>query len=379
MGWDHGRFIEWLLTTGRRRADLNDLMRDLGPELVASGAPVWRVRLAMRTVHPLIAAQSAVWERDSGALPPQQSTHGLEQRPAYQGSPLAQISETGEPFRCDLTALTPDAHLSLREMRDRGATDYYGLPLRFSGDGGANLVFVTDCDGGFDAKDIAAFEMVAEALAPLVEIWRLRGLAAAVAETYLGPRTGRRVLGGQITRGDIETMQAAILISDIRGWTALNAQHGPAQTIALANRYFEIMAAAVETHGGEILKLLGDGILAIFPADHGGAAACRHALAAARDAVGSAAVAEPAIGADFGIGLHFGEVAYGNVGSADRLDFTVLGQAVNIAARIEPLCATYGEPILFSAAVSARLEHHGTSVARVALKGLDAPQEIFRP
>jgi adenylate cyclase len=162
------------------------------------------------------------------------------------------VTETGNPFRRRLDGtLGGDDHRILHELKERGATDYLALPMRFSDGKGAILSMASDADGGLSEADIAAFTRICDVLAPIVEVYRMRHIAAVVAEAYLGQRTGRKVLDGHITRGDIETINAAILVSDIRDWTGLNSRLPADEVLACANRYFEVIAEAVEARGGE--------------------------------------------------------------------------------------------------------------------------------
>lgn len=378
--WDARPLIEWLLDEGRFLPDLDDLVRQMGDRMVDGGAPIWRLRLSFRTLHPLTTGITAVWEADEGTATRMLSTHGLERRPAYVGSPFEIIAKTRRPFRKRLAAaLTDGDHIVLHELKARGGTDYFALPLRLTSGTSAVMVFATNAAGGFSEDDIAKFQRIASVMALVAEAYRSRDVSLAVAEAYLGRRTGRRVLEGQITRGHIDTIDAAILVSDIRDWTGLNVRHSPEDALAIANGYFEAIAEAVENNGGEILKLIGDGVLAVFPTDPDGPddrAACANALSAARRALEIARDTEQLADLRFGMGIHFGEVLYGNVGSRTRLDFTVLGQAVNVAARIEGLCGKLGAPILFSDEVAARLSDPGEAVAEEDLKGLDRPIAI---
>ena len=379
--WRSGPIIQWLLDEGRLTDDVDEAVEQLGQRMLSAGAPLWRLRLSMRTLHPLIAAFSSVWERDAGDAERIETPHGLEGRSGYIGSPLEIIGRTGVAFRKRLSdTLTAADHTVLHELKARGATDYFGLPLLYSSGTTASLVFTTDAAEGFSDHDIERFTEIASVMAPVAEVFSTRRIALAVAEAYLGPRTGRRVLDGQITRGDIEKINAAILVSDIRDWSGLSNRLPAEEALALANSYFEIVAQAVEENGGEILKLIGDGVLAIFPSDEGSMsaeAACRSALAAARQSLLTAQTDSNASSLRFGTGLHFGEVLYGNIGSTTRIDFTVLGRAVNIAARIEGLCGRLGEPILFSEAFAERLAQPTAAVAHETLKGQDGTFRIF--
>ena len=357
------------------------LAAGLGARMEAAGAPVWRLRVGIRTLHPLITAATSLWERGGDAASISESLHGLESLPEYQGSPLTIISTTRAPFRKALEGPLDDGdHEVLHELKARGGTDYFGLPLEFSNGAFAILVVTTDRAGGFSDHDIAGFTRVAAFLAPVVEVISARMVATAVADAYLGPRTGRRVLDGRITRGDVETIDAAVFVSDIRDWTGINNRLGAVDALALANRYFELIAEAVEARGGEILKFMGDGVLAVFPSEDGGrdaTAVCDDALAAARAASSGAASAEPPLNLSFGIGLHFGEVLYGNIGSKTRIDFTVLGAAVNTAARIESLCGAHGETVLMSQAFADLAQAPVRKVAEQVLKGHDRPTSVY--
>ncbi|MCP4933366.1 MAG: adenylate/guanylate cyclase domain-containing protein [bacterium] len=243
----------------------------------------------------------------------------------------------------------------------------------------AILVIATDFVKGFADIDLKHFTKIASVLTPIVEVLNLKQVSRAVAKAYLGARTGQRVLAGQITRGHIEKINAAILVSDIRDWTGLNNRLGSEAALALANRYFEIIAGAVETNEGEILKFVGDGVLAIFPEGESlsSGQVCENALSAGRQALQTARETDPPLDLRFGIGMHVGEVLYGNIGSLTRIDFTVLGQAVNIAARIEGLCSKFDKQILFSQEFANLLEVSTELVAKETLKGQNSASSIL--
>lgn len=374
--WRLRETLDWLIFEGRFAPDFDAFVQQVGDRLLADGAPVFRFRIGFRTLHPLVTAVAGTWDRDEAEVQYFESGHGLERRNTYVGSPMAQISQGNSPFRMRLEReISPDAHYTLHDLKARGATDYFGCKLPFATDGAGLMVVTSDEPGGFTDQEIADFQTLAAALTPMVEIERLKRVAGAVAEAYLGPRTGQRVLGGRITRGDVETINAAIMISDLRNWTGISASLSPEDAIALANRYFDLVSAAVEAEGGEILKFMGDGVLAIFSDAPGAADPCERALAAARAALAKGAEAD----LRFGFGLHVGEVLYGNIGSEARLDFTVLGGAVNVAARIEALCSSLSRPLLYSADFAARLADPGEIAAEEILKGLTAPMTIYGP
>ncbi|MEL7093617.1 MAG: adenylate/guanylate cyclase domain-containing protein [Pseudomonadota bacterium] len=355
----------------------------LGPRLRAAGVPLMRLRIGMRTTHPLIAALSFIWDPDSDdpdnpAL--QSAGHGMEQRSNYMGSPMEIIVTTEAPYRRLLDdSIGPEDHLIMHELKARGATDWYGRPVWYATGSFGIVIFVAH-GTAFSDDDIELLDTVADVLGPVVEAWTHHHLATAIATSYLGPRTGRRVLDGQITRGDIETTEAAILFSDIRGWTALNAAESPDSVLSIANRYFEVMSDAIDANNGEILKFLGDGILALFPSDGtpaGKVRACRQALTTAQAALDLAKTADLPV--PFGTGVHYGEVLYGNVGARERIDFTVLGQSVNIAARVEAFCGRLGEPVLMSDTVADIAGLPSRHASTETLKGVAAPMRLYAP
>lgn len=379
---DAAPFIDWILTTGRLQG-LQTLTDELGPRLRAAGVPVMRLRMGMRTTHPLVAAVSYIWDpggneaEDKAQL---RAPHGIETRDTYIGSPMEIISTSQAPYRRRLDhTLGPDDHLILHELKARGATDWYGRPILFATGSFGIIIFAAD-GAGFSAEDIALLDTLFEVLAPIVEAQRHDHMANAIAKSYLGPRTGQRVLDGQITRGDIEQTEAAILFSDIRGWTALNATRPAEQALDVANRYFEVMSDAIDNNGGEILKFMGDGVLALFPSDGSTPVqvnACRQALSAAHAAIGIAALADLPV--PFGTGIHYGKLLYGNVGARERLDFTVLGQSVNIAARVEAFCGRLDEPVLLSDRVAQLAGMPTRHVATETLKGMNTPMRLHAP
>jgi len=373
--------IRWLVDEGRFAPDVDTLIAQLGRNLCDAGAPLWRLRLSMRTLHPLITAVSTVWERELTAARRIESVHGFDAGGKHAGNPLQIIGETRRPFRRRLDdGLGADDHQVLYELRDRGATDYFGLRIQLSNDRFAIVVFVGDSAEGFTDDDLAGFHEIARFLAPVVDVFRLDLLSHAVTEAYLGKRTAQRVLDGQIIRGDVEQIRAAVLVSDIRGWTALNARVSPETAVGMANRFFEILATAIDRQDGEILKFLGDGLLAIFPAGEeleAGRAACSRALAAAESAVREAGAADPSLDLRFGIGLNYGEVLYGNIGAADRINFTVMGQAVNLAARVEGLTGRLQHRILFTEDVAQQVPQKAVLVGRETLKGQTGATPVY--
>ena len=383
--WSAEEITAWLAREGRFVAPLERFVAALGERLVSAGVPAWRIRFGLRTLHPQVRAIGAVWTRGRGAQMSRRM-HGIEHSDDYLGSPIQHVLETGTAMRCRLTELDPDRdHPVLRTIAAQGGVDYLALPLRFS-DGVANaFIVVTDRAQGFSQADVTGLETLADHLSPILEVFSTRYLARSLLDTYVGHRTGQRVLNGQIKRGDGEIIHAAIWFSDLRDFTPLTENLPPHALLETLNAYFEFVAAAVTARGGEILRFIGDAMLIVFATEHQKdlARVCENAIESAIDASTSVATlnhrrrrtGQPSI--RFGIGLHVGEVVYGNVGAPDRLDFTVMGSAVNRAARIEGLTKSVDSALLMSREFASHVERPVRSLGSHSLKGVAEPQEVF--
>jgi len=312
--------------------------------------------------------------------------HGYKDNDTYIGSPMQHVVETGTPFRRRLDALDEDRdHRLLFELAADGATDYLALPLVFSDGSVSNLIFASNSKGGFSDQDVAGFEELAPYVTPIFEVLATRKLARTLLDTYVGPRTGERVLSGQIKRGDGEVIHAATWFSDLRDFTALTERLEPKDLLAMLNSYFEAIAAAVTARGGEVLRFIGDAMLIVFPVGPAGSQeeACAAAVDAAKDAINTLAAlnirrkraGQPPI--HFGVGLHLGEVIYGNVGAPDRLDFTVMGPAVNRTARLEGLTKALGHGLIMFGEFAGLIGEDTQSLGFYALKGVAGEQEVF--
>ena len=274
----------------------------------------------------------------------------------------------------------------LGELRERGIRDYYVLPMRFS-DGLTNAMsFATARANGFSAANLAVIRAGVTYLAPLLEIQAERAIARTVLEVYLGNETGPKVLAGSITRGNSETLDAALWFSDLRNFTGISEVNSTENVVALLNSYFGIVGDAVERNGGEILKFIGDAVLAIFPLgdQRDSNAACQAALAAAREALAANAdcdtdARQTGLEIEFGIALHIGPVAYGNIGAPTRLDFTVIGPAVNMVSRIAGLCGQLNRPVLASSAFAATLDHELAAIGNFEFKGIENAETVYAP
>ena len=385
-GWRLGKILAWLLTRGRRMADPSAFLDALSAQLLAEGAPIWRFRISVSTIHPRIAAWGLQWVRGGGGAREWAGTHGIRQTDTYIGSPIHAIHRHRKPVRKKLQSLRADQdHTVYFEIARDGGVDYIAIPMVFS-DGETNVAtFATDRADGFEDSDIRKLEALTEALAPILEAHAAHRISVALLDTYLGPRTGARVLRGSFRRGDGETIDAALWFSDLRDFTVLTENLPVRDVLATLNTYFEYVAAAVTARGGEILRFIGDAMLIVFATDvdRDARSACAAALDAAEDAFASLATVnairqrhgEPPI--RFGVGLHVGQVVYGNVGAPDRLDFTVMGPAVNRTARLEGLTKSLDRPLLMSSEFAAYVERAKVSMGTHPMRGVATPQEVF--
>ncbi|MDJ0780003.1 MAG: adenylate/guanylate cyclase domain-containing protein [Gammaproteobacteria bacterium] len=383
--WQAGPIIEWLFDEGRQVEEPAELVTRLAARLVEAGAPVDRLLITLLTLNPEIVATSNIWDRATGRVRPFNAERQVRESERYIGSPMQVLLETGKRVRQRLDRLPPDAHRAYTELDEEGFVDYLGLPVLFGEQPGAVIVVNTKHPDGFDDHDIEQFRQLRRYLAPTLEVFALKYLARSVLDTYVGKRTSEKVLAGMIKRGDADIINAALWFSDLRNFTRLTEILPPEQLLEMLNTYFEFVSAAVTARGGEILRFIGDAMLIVFPIDENmcDKTAANAAVDAAIDAFDSLATlnhrrrrqGQPQI--EFGVGLNIGEVVYGNVGAPDRLDFTVMGPAVNRTARLESLTKELERPILFSGEFAALLNNPKRSLGHHAMKGIDAPQEVF--
>lgn len=383
--------IDLILHEATAGDDLAGLLARVCERLVAGGMPLWRLSLGMRAIDPTVRALAFVWRPGRGTHA-DATPHGIggEGEIAFRRSPIACLQESGlARGRWLLEAGDGCASIPLlADLRAEGATEYV---MRLVGFGGATnaalpgvaLAIATDRPGGFREEEVAAFDALVPALGLASYRFALARTASDLLGVYLGPTAASRVLAGEIRRGMGRAVTAAILLADLRGFTAFAARAEPHRAVLWLDEHLEAAGAPIAEHGGEILKLLGDGLLAVFTAPPSGEAdACARALAAAEDALARTAAlnarrhaaGEPELLLD--VVLHHGEVIYGNVGTARRLDFTVIGRAVNEASRMEKLCEELGHSLLLSARVAARCGRATRSLGCFALRGVEEELEI---
>src|SRR5262249_52134576 len=274
---------------------------------------------------------------------------GSEGSDEYLRSPIRATIEDGTPFRRRLVDDTPEYPL-LSKIRKAGATDYFALALNRTFRRFPVVAWATDKQCGFSEPDIAKLEEINPALAAIVEAREIRRITEDLLDTYLGPQAGRRVLAGQIQRAEGERLRAVIMMTDMRGFTGLSDRLPGGEGIELLDNYFDAIVTPIQSRKGEVLKFIGDGVLAIFPAadDDDFSSASREALEAALEGLERLGIVNRArreaerSEVRIGIGLHLGEVTFGNVGAADRLDFTVIGPAGELAFRSQG----FNQPVL---------------------------------
>jgi adenylate cyclase len=380
----HGNpFVDWLMRDAWEASSTEELLARLARQIAAEGIPLMRANLLVRTLHPQVMGAVHVWTRDDDRVEHYELSHEVQEEERFLESPFAHIFEGRGGLRRRLTGA--DARLDfpiLRELAEQGAVDYVALPLTFSDGKIHALTLATDAPSGFDVASLGHIHELLPLLSRLLEVHLLRHTARTLLETYLGRGTGERVLDGLIRRGDGEVIPAVIWWADLRGSTALAERLPRQRYLQVLNRFFESTAGVVIEHGGEVLKFIGDAVMAIFPLREYPDAGSR-ALDAADEALAflsrfNAARSDPSEPAlEIALALHQGEVNYGNVGVAGRLDFTVTGPAVNEVARLEGLSKTLKRTVVASAEFAKLVPGRLESLGRHELRGVSERQEVF--
>lgn len=378
----------WLIREGRLSGDSIAIIEGFAQRLTDAGVPLWRLRVNQRMSNPLLAAWGMIWRRDEKDSQEYLVPREMLETSAWFGSPFEYVKENRRPFRRRLVSLeTGKDHVVLHELAAEGATDFLALPIEY-GDGSIQgMSLVTDHPNGFDDAQVALLERLRDPLAAALEPSAMRRSTSSLLRTYIGQGPSQAVAAGAIRRGDISRIDAVILISDLRGFTDKSNRWSEEALLLALGSYFDLFVESVTKRHGDVLKFLGDGILAVFPIDevHRAAERCEQALQAVVDAKQAlVAVNDARINLgdetlDFGTALHLGPVTYGNVGSPDRLDFTVIGDAVNLTSRVEGLCKPLAEPILLTSEVARHLKVPLRSLGHQTVKGLREPIEVLAP
>lgn len=380
----HGNpLAHWLVNEGWQAGTSAELAERFLKSLREAGVPVDRSTVIMPTLHPQIFATVLVWRADTPGIRTVFEPHDILYQPKFADSPFAPIIRGAGGVRRRIE--DPDCALDfpvVRDLKGEGATDYAAMPFRFS-DGQINVMSMTSfAPGGFSTVHLGQLYEVLPLLGRLFEVHAARRTATALLETYLGRHTGERVLKGLVKHGDGEHIHAVIWFCDFRDSTPLSKSMGRRAYLRQLNRFFYCMAGAVLEAGGEVLRYIGDAVLAIFPIqEENPAQACDQAVRAAQLAASRITETNEKhperAPLRYGIGLHLGTVTYGNIGVPVRLEFTVIGAAANEAARVESMTKELKKPVLTSAAFAAAYQGRLDSLGRYPLKGLEGEHELF--
>ena len=381
---DTKSIVDWLIDGARSAQRPETVLAEMCDQLVHAGIPLWRVAVFVRTLHPEIMGRRFIWQPDAGVTI-NEGLFDLLETERFQNSPFVAVMKSGRTIRRQLAGQdNPEEFSIFRELRAEGATDYLATPLIFTNDSVHVATWSTRQVGGFTDAQIAGIETIVRPLARVAEIRALQRTASNLLDTYVGHNAGERILAGRIRRGHTETIHSVIWLSDMRGFTSMADRLPPQKLVDLLNRYFDCQVPAILRHGGEVLKFIGDGLLAIFATGTAGEAqAARAALAAGEGALARLAALNDRRQADglatirIGIGLHVGTVFYGNVGAAGRLDFTAIGPAVNLVCRLESLTKRLDRTLLMSRDFAALCHGPLLSLGFHPVRGLSEPEEVF--
>ena len=373
--------IAWLTGDARDIRDANDILTGLCERLNGAGVPIDRATTAIEVLHSEHAAVARRWERGKGAeeffL-----AYGPEAADVIATSPFQAAHDKGDWLILDVAETADDAFSIVPDLRAEGYSHYICVPVTFINGMQNGFSFATKAEDGFTDQDMAVLRAIFPVLASLMEILALTRILNEVVRLYVGDEPRQRILAGDVHRGEVTRIKSAILFADMRGFTSLSMGLEAEQVTELLNRYYDCVVPHVEAQGGEVLKFIGDGVLAIFRSGADVPAPGARALAAARASL--TAVDDLVIEADgppafdVGIALHLGEAAYGNVGSGQRLDFTVIGRDVNIASRIADLCGRLERRLLVSSAFRETVRAEAAEeLGDFELKGVGAPQTVY--
>jgi adenylate cyclase len=388
----------WVTEAGLIGRTESELMAGFCRRVLDAGVQLARGIVILDTLHPIYEGRAFRWRGDDPEaveILDYGRTNEGEAAESWRHSPFFHLLQSGgTEMRRHLAAGDPADFPAIAQARDEGATDYLVLVHRFAAEGVIGEMdcvyssWSSDAPHGFGEDGVAALKRLAPFLKLALKSAALARIAGTLAQTYLGRDPGRRVMSGRIVRGVAEKIGAVLWYSDLRGYTQISDNSPPEQIIPLLNDYAEVVVSAIHGHGGDVLKLVGDGTLAIFPAENR-EEACRGALAAAarvRKGVIKLNGKRAATGlptSQVYLALHVGDVFYGNIGSKDRLDFTIIGPAVNEVSRILAMSRSVEQDVLLSAdfadAVGSAMRRRLVSVGRYALRGVAQPLELFTP
>lgn len=377
--------VDWLTNGTRGERFIDNIFAEMCNRLQEAGIPLKRSTLHILIQHPQWLGARLMWSDGMREAEIARVDFDVRERSEYIGSSANEIQSGAAEVRENLERdpALGRKHALYDEMRAKGLTDYVAWPLYHTLGKQHLVTFATDRRGGFDDSHIAALKKLLPVLALVSEIRVKNRLARTLLETYVGAHAGELILAGATRRGTGTTVRAAIMICDLRDFTKISDNWPRDDVIDLLNDYFDAMSDPIARHGGEILKFIGDGLLAIFPLDRPNACAnLLRAVTEGRQAMAALNERNKATSRaplNYGIGVHVGDVMYGNIGSTSRLDFTVIGPAVNMASRLETLTKQIGKPVLLSRDFAELVtpEFELERVGQHAVRGFSEPIELF--
>ena len=369
--------IDWL--AGDECHDLDDagLVAALGHRLREADLPVDRLVLHLRTLHPEIRGRTIAWSPGE-LVQIHDREHGIERAVSYVNSPLRCVMETHKPIALRVDDGSDPAWTHTDVFEGRGLVGFFIVPLRNADGQSSAACFATARTGGFTAIEHTALQRIVPALRNACELRTLSRIERTLLDTYVGSLTARRVLEGHIRRGEVETLEAALMLCDLRGFTELSNRLPSDRVLQLLDAYFDCVVPAINDAGGEVIKFMGDAVLAFFHREDA-SAACAAALqgsVSALEGLRRLAISDAKLRA--GVALHYGTVSYGNIGYGHRLDFTLIGPDVNLVSRLQAVCSMTGYPLLMSERFAAFLDPgRVTTLGQHELKGFKQPAELY--
>jgi adenylate cyclase len=363
--------------------DSNEVLSSFLDRLIELGLPIDRAVSAIEALHSEYAGIGRFWTREEGTVV-RYLPHGDRRETIYQTSPFAHVSRTGEWLILDLSNTPDDLFPIIPELKEAGYRHYVTVPIRFTNGAENAISFATRSSEGFGTRALTILRMVIPSFALVTELRATSNRLDQVLRIYVGDEPHRAILSGAIQRGQVTRIRSAILFADMRDYTHISSTLSPESAVELLNNYFDCLVPPIEDEGGEVLKYLGDGLLAIVRDkgdDTGGAA--QSALTAATKALRRIEIANNEgrfpVPINVGFALHHGDAAYGNVGSGQRLDFTVIGRDVNLASRIAELNKSLGEPLLMSKPFVEHLWGNPSPLGAHDVEGFEEAIEVYKP
>ncbi|HEY4164884.1 MAG TPA: adenylate/guanylate cyclase domain-containing protein [Dongiaceae bacterium] len=352
------------------------LVAGLGRHLKAANLPLDRLTLHLRTLHPEILGRTIAWAPNE-PIEIRDRAHGIAVMPTFVDSPLWHVMQNRQAATVSIGEAEHPAWVDIDVFRGRRLRQFIMVPLT-TADGPVSAVcFATASPRGFSAQHVAMLERIQPALRSVSELRALRSTELALLDTYVGTGTAQRILAGRIRRGQVESLEAALVLCDLHNFTTLSNHLPAAEVLKVLDRYFDRMLPAIAENGGEVLKFMGDAALAFFH-NESAEACCAAALNGARLALQrlEADTADPKLTTS--IALHYGKVSYGNIGSGSRLDFTLIGPDVNLVSRIQGLCGPTEHSLLMSERFATHIERDAVvGIGKYPMKGFEEPQPLY--